>query len=461
MDDSTDIFVTLSNTGGSNLLWSAATSNAPVTEGQLIFPKFGPSQSLASADASPLQTLPGSHAFIEAPWDLQFSFDATAASGAAGNAGAEFDGTNYYTTRWASNLIHQYDLAGTMTLEFSIGGVTGLRDLAYDGAFFYGGAAATTIFVMDFATQTLLGTITSPVPVRHIAYDDGADGFWVGDWATPPTLIDRSGSTIATLTSGLPSQYGSAYDGWSDGGPYLWVWDQGSGAGFPQLVHQFDLNTLTATGFTYDVASDFAASAGIGGGLWTGEGVVSGTVSIGGLLQGTPDVFFVYELAQAGAAWLQLVGPTSGSIAPMDQFDLTARVYGVPADEDTGYVVCLTNDPALPAVNIMVVQDLVSGIGDLEVLPTTFDVAQNYPNPFNPTTTINYQVPQVSDVNLVVYNILGQKVRTLVNDRMEPGYHSVVWDGRNEDGRTVASGIYIYRFEASDYTKTLKLMLLK
>jgi hypothetical protein len=195
--------------------------------------------------------------------------------------------------------------------------------------------------------------------------------------------------------------------------------------------------------------------------LWTGEGVVSGTVSIGGLLQGTPDVFFVYELAQAGAAWLQLIGATSGSIAPMDQFDLTARVYGVPADEDTGYVVITTNDPAVPVVDIMVVQDLVSGLEDLEILPTTFDIAQNYPNPFNPTTTINYQVPQVTDVKLVVYNILGQKVRTLVNDRMEPGYHSVVWDGRNEDGRTVASGIYIYRFEAIDYTKTLKLMLLK
>ena len=227
------------------------------------------------------------------------------ASGAAGNAGAEFDGTNYYTTRWASNLIHQYDLTGTMTLEFSIAGVTGLRDLAYDGAFFYGGAAANTIFVMDFATQTLLGTISSPVGVRNISYDDGADGFWVGNWADPPTLIDRSGSTIATLTTGLAGQYGAAYDGWSDGGPYLWVFDQGTGAGFPQLVHQFDLNTLTATGFTYDVASDFPAAAGIAGGLWTGEGVVSGTVSIGGLLQGTPDNFFVYELTEAGAAWLQ------------------------------------------------------------------------------------------------------------------------------------------------------------
>ena len=348
-----------------------------------------------------------------------------------------------------------------MTLEFSIAGVTGLRDLAYDGAFFYGGAAANTIFVMDFATQTLLGTISSPVGVRNISYDEGADGFWVGNWADPPTLIDRSGSTIATLTTGLAGQYGSAYDGWSDGGPYLWVFDQGTGAGFPQLVHQFDLNTLTATGFTYDVASDFPTAAGIAGGLWTGEGVVSGTVSIGGMLQGTPDNFFVYELTEAGAAWLRIIGANSGSIAPMDQFDLTARVYGVPADEDTAWVAFLTNDPALPGADVMVVRDIITGLSELEVLPTTFDVAQNYPNPFNPTTTISYQVPEATDVRLVIYNVLGQRVRTLVNDRMEPGYHSVVWDGLSEDGRTVASGIYIYRFEASEFTKTLKLMLLK
>jgi hypothetical protein len=408
-----------------------------------------------------VQTLPGNHAFIEAPWDLQFSFDVDAVTGAAGNAGAEFDGTSYYTTRWASNLIHEIDLTGTLVREFSIAGVTGLRDLAYDGAFMYGGAAANTIFVMDFASNTLLGTISSPVAVRHIAYDEGADGFWVGNWGDNPTLVDRNGVTLGTVNSGVTSQYGTAYDGYSDGGPYLWVFDQGAGAGTPQLVHQIDIASGSSTGFSYDVASDFPTAAGIAGGLWTGEGVVSGTVSIGGLLQGTPDNFFVYELTDAGAAWLRIIGANSGSIAPNDQFDLTARVYGVPADEDTAYVVCLTNDPALPAADVMVVRDFITGIGDIETLPTTFDVAQNYPNPFNPTTTISYQVPEARDVRLMIFNVLGQKVRTLVNGRMEPGYHSVVWDGRSEEGRAVASGIYIYRFEAGDYSKTLKLMLLK
>jgi hypothetical protein len=178
-------------------------------------------------------------------------------------------------------------------------------------------------------------------------------------------------------------------------------------------------------------------------------------------MQGTPDRFFVYELTEGGAAWLKIIGPTAGTIAPMDQYDLQLRVYGTSDGGDSSWCVIQSNDPVLPLVNEMVVRDVVVGIGDQQALPTTFDVAQNYPNPFNPTTTISYQVPQVSDVKLVIYNVLGQKVRTLVNSQMEPGYHSVVWDGRNELGQAVASGVYIYRFEASEFTKTLKLMLLK
>jgi hypothetical protein len=150
-----------------------------------------------------------------------------------------------------------------------------------------------------------------------------------------------------------------------------------------------------------------------------------------------------------------------GTIAPGDQFDLPVRVYGIQATEDTAYVNIMTNDPALPLASVEVIRDLMTGLGDLEALPTTYDIAQNYPNPFNPTTTIKYQLPQVSDVKLVIYNVLGQKVRTLVNNRIEAGYHSVVWDGRNELGSAVASGIYIYRFEAGDFQKTMKLMLLK
>lgn len=94
-------------------------------------------------------------------------------------------------------------------------------------------------------------------------------------------------------------------------------------------------------------------------------------------------------------------------------------------------------------------------------IPKTYELAQNYPNPFNPSTTIHYQLPQVTRVRLEVYNITGQYVRTLVNDEIEPGYYSVLWDGCDDSGSKVGSGVYYYRFIAGKYTSTKKMALLK
>jgi hypothetical protein len=398
----------------------------------------------------------------ENAWDLQKNFNLETITGALGNAGAEFDGTYFYSTRWASNLIHKIDGQGNLVEEFSIPGVTGLRDLAYDGTYFYGGAAANTIYMMDFATKTLIGTISSPVAVRFIAYDEANDAFWCGTWADPPTLVDRNGTALATITTGLAGQYGAAYDSYSAGGPYLWIFDQGSGAGLPQLIHQFDIASGTATGFTHDVLAELGPNAAaIAGGLWVGEGVVPGKASIGGVLQGTPDVHFAYELAGANT-WMSMdpTTPNSGTVAPGDVGGFIVRLHPIEQGIFTGSVVITSNDPNLPEV-IIPVDVNTTGIAGEELLPTTYAVNQNYPNPFNPSTTIKYQLPQTSDVQLQIFNVLGQKVRTLVNSRVEAGYHEAIWDGRNDLGHQVASGIYIYKFQAGNFQKTLKLMLLK
>ena len=89
-------------------------------------------------------------------------------------------------------------------------------------------------------------------------------------------------------------------------------------------------------------------------------------------------------------------------------------------------------------------------------LPTEFSLSQNYPNPFNPTTEINFALPKASNVRLDIYNIMGQKVATLVNRHLEAGFHTAVWDGTR-----VASGIYLYRLDADDFVDTKKMILLK
>ncbi|HFE64530.1 MAG TPA: choice-of-anchor D domain-containing protein, partial [Caldithrix sp.] len=442
--DSVDVSINVSNSGGSPLHWSAVLSQTQMV--RKVMPRvYGPSETSQFIEVDPNATGYGSGTVVDALWDLQFSFNLELVTGALGNAGAEFDGTYYYTTRWASNLIHRMDMSGNLVEEFSIPGVSGLRDLAFDGTYMYGGAAANQIYMMDFTTKTLIGTIPTPEAVRHIAYDASVDGFWIGNWSTDIYLVDRTGATLSVIPAavhGTQSNYGTAWDDYSAGGPYLWIFSQGTGAGTPQLIYQLDIAAGgTQTGVTHDVTGDFPGPNNIAGGLWVGEGVVTGKASIGGCLQGTPDMFFVYELAETVPPWLVFTGPTSGVIAPADNFNVPLRVYGItPVTRDSIYVVFTTNDPNLPLANILLIREPVYALGDPDQLPTTFAVKQNYPNPFNPTTTIKYQLPQSSDVHLVIYNVLGQKVRTLLNTRKDAGYYQVVWDGRNDQGVKLATG---------------------
>ena len=94
-------------------------------------------------------------------------------------------------------------------------------------------------------------------------------------------------------------------------------------------------------------------------------------------------------------------------------------------------------------------------------IPVSFAVSQNYPNPFNPSTLINYSLPKSSLVTIKIYNILGQEIKTLINSEHQPGYYSIQWNGDNNYGHSVASGIYIYRVTAGQYAKSMKMMLLK
>ena len=96
-----------------------------------------------------------------------------------------------------------------------------------------------------------------------------------------------------------------------------------------------------------------------------------------------------------------------------------------------------------------------------ELLPTKISLYQNYPNPFNPSTTIGHQLPKGADVKLEIYNTLGQKVRTLVNTRVEAGYHQVVWDSKDHSNREVSSGIYLYLIHAGNNNESRKMVLIR
>ncbi len=100
-----------------------------------------------------------------------------------------------------------------------------------------------------------------------------------------------------------------------------------------------------------------------------------------------------------------------------------------------------------------------------ERLPTRFFLSQNYPNPFNSNTAIGYQQSAISSqrsaVSLKIYNILGQEIKTLIDEKQAPGYYSVLWDGTNQEGKELPSGVYLYRLRAGRFSQTRKMVLIR
>ena len=96
-----------------------------------------------------------------------------------------------------------------------------------------------------------------------------------------------------------------------------------------------------------------------------------------------------------------------------------------------------------------------------QTVPVYFNVFQNFPNPFNPITTLKYDLPEDSFVDITIYDILGNVVNNLVNRNQRRGYKSVQWNATNDQGQPVSAGVYLYRIEAGDYRQTKKMILLK
>ncbi len=94
-------------------------------------------------------------------------------------------------------------------------------------------------------------------------------------------------------------------------------------------------------------------------------------------------------------------------------------------------------------------------------VPEEFALEQNYPNPFNPSTTIAYQLPSAETVRITIYDLTGRNVLELLNETREAGSYTAKWDGRNQSGGRVASGLYIYQIQAGQFTQSRKMLFMK
>jgi len=284
----------------------------------------------AAPSASQPAKAPVIQSSTEAFGDVQFNFDLSTLT-TLGNASAEFDGNFFWFGKWspggASNKVFRLRTDGTVRDSFAVSGYTlasGIRDFAWDGRFMYGGAAGNAIVRIDTGSLAVVRTITlSGVPtgvnVRGIAYDPVRNGFWVCAFGGPIVCVDTNGVFItgAQIPNTLAGKYGLAYDNFTPGGPFLWVFDQ-SGAGANATLYRYDLNTLQQVGTPFYVGSVItnAGADPLAGGLFIADGIVPGKATIGGVLQGTPDRFFGLELATT-------------ALNPLNPFNLVAPPAGV------------------------------------------------------------------------------------------------------------------------------------
>ena len=119
-----------------------------------------------------------------------------------------------------------------------------------------------------------------------------------------------------------------------------------------------------------------------------------------------------------------------------------------------------TADPR-PGFRLSIDLSIIVSNDDVPNVPTTFALKQNFPNPFNPTTTVSYSVPKSNQVTVVVYDLLGNVVKTLVNEPQQPGSYEILWDATNDQGALVPTGNYILKMVAGDFSQTRKMTLLK
>ena len=115
------------------------------------------------------------------------------------------------------------------------------------------------------------------------------------------------------------------------------------------------------------------------------------------------------------------------------------------------------NGPLTVGINA---SDAVLSINE-ELLPEVYALHQNYPNPFNPITTLRYDLPEQANVNIIIYDMLGRQVKTLINQTQDAGFKSVIWNATNDYGKPVSAGVYLYQIQAGEFVQTRKMVLLK
>jgi hypothetical protein len=177
------------------------------------------------------------------------------------------------------------------------------------------------------------------------------------------------------------------------------------------------------------------------------------------VMPGAPAGDFLYE--NNGGVFADI----SNQLPALIDFNTSCTSADIERDTDDDIFIA-ANDTAiglsgLPDVlyqNLLVTTNINTG---RDISPRSLQLFQNYPNPFNPMTTLSYQLPVATEVELIIYDLLGRQIRKLVGETKPAGFHEAAWDGKDETGKSVTSGVYIYRLGTGNYVQSKKMLLIR
>lgn len=246
-------------------------------------------------EVSPLSNADPSYASERDTFNLQFSFPCTAFTG---EYGVESDGNYIYVAQWLGDSIVKYDNLGNIIEMFTIPGVERVRDMAYDGQYYYGGNNNDYFYVLDLDNKVLVNTIQTSFNVRGMAYDPVEDVLWTNsNWEPEFHKLDMQGNILDSWVAGGVTMHaicGLAIDNVTYGGPSLWGFSQDSTG---VMIVKYDIATQSQTGNMIDMSAISLDGFGIAGGLFISDMALKSQVILGGSIQN--DVVFAFDLAYA------------------------------------------------------------------------------------------------------------------------------------------------------------------
>ncbi len=349
----------------------------------------------------------------EAMFDLQFDWPVGVGGG---EAGIETDGSYIYTTKWNGSDFYRYQMDGTYIESFTCGSAASVRDLAYDGTYFYGGAASPTVYEMDFDAQNTVSTFSAPTDCRAIAYNEEDDAFYANNWGSAITKFDKTGANLGSWSVGPigDSYYGFAYDNYSPGAPFLWGYAQ-VGTTLNELI-QMSLPDGAETGTYFDVGSVAAVGTGIAGGMAIDDNLVSGFWTIIGTSQNVN--IWGLELTPSGPPLTDdigvsaIVAPSSGvNLGSAEVVTITVKNHGTEAQSN--FDVDFTLDGGTPVTETIsatinggdtydhtfgTTVDL-SALGDYVFVACTYLAGDENPGNDCKTKTVSNNVPEYCDAS--------------------------------------------------------------